>query len=1172
MNMLGGHPKIIRRRLTAMAGSPLLALALGAPLARGATPAVPSGGSIVSGRVFVASPNETSLAITQSSQKALINWQSFSIGAGANVTFRQPNSAAITLNRVVGTDVSTINGNLFANGQVWLINGNGILFGKETRIDVGGLIATTSDMRDADFLAGKYDFGIPSRNPNAAVVNRGSITAAPGGSVVLSGAQVVNDGVIKANLGKVVLAGADGFWVDFDGDNLIRFAISAPVSETPSDVSGGPARALVSNSGTIAAQGGKILLTARAARSVVNNVINSTGIVEATTAFMQNGEIVFDAGEGGTTNVAGTLKTTGRNAGETGGRIALFGDNVTVASGTNLDASGDAGGGRVLIGGNLHGAGPEPNAQSVNVGEAFIAADAGGHGNGGTVAIYSVGETNVAGSISAKGGAKGGNGGTVETSGHGLRVVESTHVDTSAPAGATGSWLLDPLNINVLTDGRNGLLGGVDALSTNPAGTDVIPPGTIIAALAATNVRLEASNDITVFSAVIYNSANSLTFLAKRNVTFDASVQNGGAGAIVAVAGWDGVTAPDRILTVPGAYGGNGGSVMIGGGNAHGGVALASLKGATTVAAHDLALQALNGYAQIGYDPNANVGGGDGGNTAGSFASIGQGSNGATITVTASGDVTLSGGGSPAAFAQIGNSAGTTGGSVLVTSGGNLTLASGASIRADGSGDALVLAAGGDFINQAGGAALDVSGGGRWLAFLNDPANNSAGGLSASPFYNRAFDFPSGSYAPIAAAGNRFVYALAPTLTITPDNKVRTYGSANPAVAATITGLVGGDTLAGAVSGAPLLGTAATANSAVGDYAIVAALGTLASDFNYSFQFANGTLHIDPATLTYVANAAGRTYGSANPVFSGTLTGFFNGETQATATGGTLAFTSPATPTSKVGSYAINGSGLTANNGNYNFVQAAGNATALTIDPATLTAGLTGSVSKTYDGTDAATLTPNNYALAGAVQGDNVVLNNPTDGRYDDKEAGTGKLVTVSGLALLGGDAGNYALASTQASGAIGVITVPPIDDGILPSTQASGAISVITVPLIDNGILANLISHPVSNTPVAAPAAAGSAIMGAAGVVASDATSATSDATSATTSQISEEPTPATAVANTVGQSLSGAPGSVPSFTSVLIQGLLRQFDPPPGAARPRAVPPVDQIYSSWGNEAFWQ
>ncbi len=154
---------------------------------------------------------------------------------------------------------------------------------------MGGLIATTSDMRDADFLAGKYEFAIASRNPNATVVNQGSIKAATGGSAVLSGARVVNDGVIEAKFGKVVLAGANAFSVDFDGDNLIRFAIAAPVSETPKDVTGEPAPALVSNSGTIAAQGGKILLTARAARSVVNNVINSTGIIEANSASMQNG-------------------------------------------------------------------------------------------------------------------------------------------------------------------------------------------------------------------------------------------------------------------------------------------------------------------------------------------------------------------------------------------------------------------------------------------------------------------------------------------------------------------------------------------------------------------------------------------------------------------------------------------------------------------------------------------------------------------------------------------------------------------------------------------------------------------------------------------------------------------------------------------------------------------
>jgi large exoprotein involved in heme utilization and adhesion len=136
---------------------------------------------------------------------------------------------------VTGAGASAIDGNLFANGQVWLINGNGILFGQGSRIDIGGLIATTSDIRDSDFLSGNYDFGIASSNRNAAVINKGLIKTAPGGSAVLSAARVANEGVIEANLGHVVLGGADTFAVDFDGDNLIRFAITTPVSDSPKD-------------------------------------------------------------------------------------------------------------------------------------------------------------------------------------------------------------------------------------------------------------------------------------------------------------------------------------------------------------------------------------------------------------------------------------------------------------------------------------------------------------------------------------------------------------------------------------------------------------------------------------------------------------------------------------------------------------------------------------------------------------------------------------------------------------------------------------------------------------------------------------------------------------------------------------------------------------------------
>ena len=172
-------------------------------------------------------------------------------------------------------------------------------------------------------------------------------------------------------------------------------------------------------------------------------------------------------------------------------------------------------------------------------------------------------------------------------------------------------------------------------------------------------------------------------------------------------------------------------------------------------------------------------------------------------------------------------------------------------------------------------------------------------------------------------------------------------------------------------------------------------------------------------TLTYTATPASRAYGAANPAFSGTVTGFLGGDNQANATTGTLAFTTPATPASSMGTYAINGSGLTANNGNYGFVQAGGNATALTITPApvTITSGLTAN-NKNYDGSTTATLSSNNVVLAGVVQADtnNVrLVTNGYSATFNNATAGNGKPVLISGLSLGGSAAGNYTL--TQPTG-----------------------------------------------------------------------------------------------------------------------------------------------------------
>jgi filamentous hemagglutinin family protein len=987
-------------------------LALVASVAH-ADPLLPSGATVTAGAASISQSGPAGTLITQQSQKAIINWQNFSVGAGGSVTFQQPGSSAITLNRVTGNGLSAIDGNLLANGQVWLINRNGVVFGQGSRIDVGGLLATTADIQDGDFLSGRYSFGTGSDNPNAQVVNHGSIKAATGGSVVLSASHVVNDGVIAAKLGHVVLGGAKTFSVDFDGDNLIRYQIAAPVTETPKDADGKPVTSLVSNSGTITADGGQILMTARAARDVVDHVINTTGIVQANSVSVQNGEVVLDAGDGNVA-IAGTVEASGQKTGESGGAVSVRGEQVAIADGANLQVSGQAGGGTMSV----------EATQSVSAGKAVIAADAVQTGAGGTIKIISSGATHVAASLSAKGVSAGGQ---VETSGDSLDIADSTHVDTSASAGASGAWLLDPVNVAI----------------------DTPTAATIVSNLASTNVSVTASNDITVNAAITYSSANSLTFLAGHNLTVNASVQNAGSGAIFAAAGWDGVTSASAILSTPGAYGQNGGSVLIGGAGASGGVALGSRTGTTTIAAQNLNLVGTNNYAQLGYHglhaPPVNTSGDivvqlsgaltlTGSNTTGTaFAQIGHGGPETAgmlfgnISVAAQGAITLAGGTAIHAYAQIGNggilTTATTGGTVQLTSGTNVSLNSTALITANGAGDALVIAAAGNFVNQGG--ALQVTGGGRWLVFLNAPGNNTPGGLSASPFYNRSFNFATNSYAPVSSTGNRFVYALAPVLTVTADGQSKIYGSANPALTATISGALPGDGTAG-VSGAPTLSTTATLSSAVGNYAITVGPGTLVSDFNYGFQFVSGTLRIDPATLTAsLTGTIRKSYdgtalaapAAANYQLSGIL---FNDQVSAGAAS-SATYNDKNVGTGKL--VSVSGLSLLGPDaGNYILANANLSAAIGIIDPAALTASLTGTARKTYDGTTTASLTAGNYALTGVVAGDSVTLNHPATGNYNNKNAGTAKTVTVGGLVLSGADAGNYLLASPIASGAIGII------------------------------------------------------------------------------------------------------------------------------------------------------
>ncbi|HIJ63083.1 MAG TPA: filamentous hemagglutinin N-terminal domain-containing protein, partial [Rhodospirillaceae bacterium] len=207
-------------------------LAMVAPVRAG-----PAGGQVVAGQAGITASGLNTV-IQQNSAKAIINWQAFSLGLNESLNFRQPDAGAIALNRVVGANASSLLGTLSANGQVWIINPNGMLFGPGAQVNVAGLLATTTDISDQNFLAGNYQFDKPSPNAAAAISNWGRIQATDGGYAVLAGPAVNNAGTVTANLGSVVLGGAKTFAVDFFGDKLLSFALTGPADQ-PSVVNSG---------------------------------------------------------------------------------------------------------------------------------------------------------------------------------------------------------------------------------------------------------------------------------------------------------------------------------------------------------------------------------------------------------------------------------------------------------------------------------------------------------------------------------------------------------------------------------------------------------------------------------------------------------------------------------------------------------------------------------------------------------------------------------------------------------------------------------------------------------------------------------------------------------------------------------------------------------------------
>ena len=237
--------------------------------------ALPEGGQVAAGQAAITTAGST-MTIAQQTAQAIINWQNFGIGSGEAVHINQPNSQAMLLNRVIGSNPSEIFGQLTANGQVILVNPNGVFFRPGSSVDVGGLTASTLNIANEDFLKGQLRFAGDSQNP---VINAGSITA-QNGYVNLLAKEVVNEGIIAAQTGSVNLAAGSGMSLDYNGDGKMTVAVTD-----------GAYQSAVANKKLIQADGGLVVMTASGKDALMDSAVNNSGMIQANTLGEARGQI-----------------------------------------------------------------------------------------------------------------------------------------------------------------------------------------------------------------------------------------------------------------------------------------------------------------------------------------------------------------------------------------------------------------------------------------------------------------------------------------------------------------------------------------------------------------------------------------------------------------------------------------------------------------------------------------------------------------------------------------------------------------------------------------------------------------------------------------------------------------------------------------------------------------
>lgn len=966
-----------------------------------AADALPRGGNVVAGQASIAQSG-SAMTVTQSASRAVIDWQGFSIGQGNTVNFVQPSSGAVALNRVLGADPSTIAGALKANGQVFLVNPNGILFTPSAQVNVGGLVASTLNLSNEDFLAGRYQFSGASSN---AVVNQGNLQATPGGSVALVAARISNTGNIAADGGNILLGAGNQVLLDFGGP--VKLQVQAATVDT-----------LIENGGALRADGGTIYLSAKSAGELASSVINNTGIVQARTlASGEEGRILLVGDmQRGSLNVGGTLDASAPNGGN-GGAIETSAASVNTAPGLVVNAGAANGaGGQWLV---------DPYDYTIN---AAAAANIAGALNTGTSVTISTQSGNASyGSLAGGNGdisvtsaiAKTAGGDAALTLRADRNITVSGDITSTSgklnltlsaanAAGATTGGI--DVNANLKSNGGNILIGGGNGAITNGIGF------ALNSSSSAAAITVEQGKSILSQGGNISINGRSLVGSSSGNysgttggvyIRSNASILSG-SGNLLVTGESDGGTHTFGL-----AFEGNSNTLTTVGSAPAGGNMLLNAINATpgsytadTLAQGAIGLVSYGNRARIAFQ---------GPSVAAWLVYV----NGAPQLSAYTQSPQLSSCATP--YPNCGT---------LVVPGSNNSYLYATYQAVDMATQPL-------YVIQTGSASKVYDGTstatGLNYTLVGGPSGVSVGDLSPAPVFSTGSknvgtyasltpsasnpkDVNSGSTTYAVAYFSNGSYSITPK-SLTPSAGDKVYDGTTTA-AVTASGIVAGDSVA-------LSGSGNFGGANVGQYAVsisnITLSGADAGNYTLAGNSASAVANILQRTVSI---GASKTYDDSSDMSGYVTLGNLVAGESLSISGATANSANVASAQYLSAATLADGANGLASNYRLPSLAAASSSNTATITPKALTITGLGAADKVYDGTTAAVLSGG--MLSGLVGSDTLIVSGGT-GSFSDRNVGSGKAVTVTGVALAdsSGLASNYTV--TNPTGLTASITPKPL-------------------------------------------------------------------------------------------------------------------------------------------------